>query len=327
MAEANPVSDLMTIDVELEAYAYLATLEQRSSEMVQLETRLTEEQPKMRPGLVLAVAAFAAVIVIGLVTIFNQGDDTPPPATEPTPTTQAVQETTATTAAAAPTTVPAEPVATTVPIVVDPRADEAIATATAFIEALIVGDLATADAYALGSVALFLVDGGGVASVGPAGELPWKDALGWEAILTGCAIDNPGGSTIVVCSITNSTDISRILGVEPYASLHHYTVMYAGDTFFGQEITETTVVSHGGDANTWETIGLDEFKAAVFTPFMTWLEENHRDDLENVMWHAFSVGVFSPDRWLTGDFGPDHAPESIDLWGQYSDEYIAQLDA
>lgn len=43
------------------------------------------------------------------------------------------------------------------------------------------------------------------------------------------------------------------------------------------------------------------------------------------MWYAFSAGVFSPDRWLTGDHPPALTPESVALWEQYSAEYIAQL--
>ena len=131
--------------------------------------------------------------------------------------------------------------------------------------------------------------------------------------------------TRIECSITNSTDISRTLGVASYTSLHDYTVMYESDTFFGQTLDGTKVVSSGGDADTWVKIGYEEFKSEVFDPFMIWLEANHRDDLEQVMWHAFSIGVFSPDRWLTGDFGPHHSPESVELYRLYSEEYIAQL--
>lgn len=45
------------------------------------------------------------------------------------------------------------------------------------------------------------------------------------------------------------------------------------------------------------------------------------------MLHAFALGVFSPDRWLTGDHSPSHSPESVELWRQYNEEYIAQLDS
>ena len=150
--------------------------------------------------------------------------------------------------------------------------------------------------------------------------------MGWEATLDECIVTTPNpDSTRVTCSVTNSIDISRTLGIDPYTSLHTYTVMYEGDTYFGQTITGTKVVSDGGDADTWEKIGYAEFKVGAFGPFMAWMEANHRDDLEQVMWQSFDIGVFSPDRWLTGDFGPSHTPESVELWRQYSEEYIVQL--
>lgn len=269
----------------------------------------------MRRSLLLLVSLSLALSACG-------GDDADPPSTSvvdaaPTTATEIAQttEVTATT----------EVTTTTIPDALDPQVEEGLAVATAFVEALIAGDLATAEGLALASVPLFLVDGGGSPGVGPMGEVPWKDALGWVATLDECVLTSPDPvDTRVTCSVTNSTDISIAVGVGPYTGLHQYTVMYEGGTFFGQTIEATTVVSSGGDADTWGKVGYEEFKAEAFDPFMAWLQTNHLDDLEGVMWHAFSLGVSSPDRWLTGDFGPDHRPESIELWRQYSEEFLAE---
>lgn len=318
LAGANPVPQLDQVDVDVEAATYLAILEQRSSEMTRLDTKSTEIEKPKRRRLALVLGTAAVAILIGAVLMFSQNEETPPPATQLTPTTVA---------AVVPPTAAVDEPATTLPEVIDPQVEQGLAVATAFIEALLVGDLATAESLALSSVPTFLVDGGGSPGVGPSGEIPWKDALGWEATLDECIVSSPDPvDTRITCSVTNSTDISRALGVSPYTSLHHYTVMHEGGTYFGQTIDDTKVVSSGGDADTWEKVGYQEFKARVFDPFMNWLEANHPDDLQQTMWHAFSLGVFSPDRWLTGDFGPHHSPESVELWGQYSQEYIAQLD-
>ena len=231
------------------------------------------------------MAAFAAVVLIGLVTILNQGDDTPPPATEPTPTTQAVQETTA---AATPTTLPSETVATTVPIVLDPRADEALATATAFIEAMATNDFATAETHALDEVMHSLL--GKFSKAFLVDEVAFKDALGWNIAVQGCTVTNPDpANTRLTCSYSHSTDISRASGVGPYAAVVHYTVKYAGDSYFGQTIEDTTVVQGQQDL-----VEYADLKVETFDPFMAWIEANHNDDLVT-MWYDEAA----PNPWLT----------------------------
>ena len=324
LREANPAVDEHGLShATWSASDLLLEVARRTDMQTQQPTELKAARPAPPPkegrGPLIAMASAAAVLVIGaLFALTSLGGDS----VEPEPATTSPPETTV-----APSTTQPPPPTTvaTVEEVLDAISEEGLSVATAFIDALLVGDLATAETYALDSVALYLVDGGGVQGVGPSGELPWKNALGWDATLNECIITTPGpDATRVQCSVTNSTDISRALGVDPYTSLHRYTVMYEGGTYFGQTISDTTIVSHGGDANTWEKIGYVEFKAEVFDPFMAWLQANHREDLEQVMWHAFDIGVFSPDRWLTGDFGPSHTPESVELWRQHSEEFIAE---
>lgn len=310
-AEANPIPEIDSFFLEeMAGAAYLATIEQRSSEMTQLETKPIDQKKQRRASVMLVMAVVAALLV-GAVVILTRTEQTPPPATQVTPSSVAVVET-----------------PTTVVEAVDPQVEEGLAIASAFVDALLIGDLAAAETYVgSGTVGMALLDEGLNSSVGPAGEVPWKEAMGWEAVFEGCTVTSSNPTTTgVQCSVTNSTAISRALGVAPYTSLHDYTVMYEGGSYFGQAIEDTVIVADAGDGDQWQRVGYEEFKAAAFDPFMTWLGENHRDDLEQVMLHAFSIGVFSPDRWLTGDHAPNHSQESVALWGQYSEAYIAQLD-
>ena len=73
LAGANPVPQLDFIDVDIEASKYLATLEQRSSEMTQLETKPAKDDTKRRPvGVWVAVAA-TVIVILGLgVVLINQ---------------------------------------------------------------------------------------------------------------------------------------------------------------------------------------------------------------------------------------------------------------
>ena len=86
---ANPIPEPEEIDLgEVRGTAYLATLQQRSSNMTQLDTRLTEASEKKRPVTTWLVAAMA-IVVIGVVLIFTNQSSDAPVATVPTPTTVA----------------------------------------------------------------------------------------------------------------------------------------------------------------------------------------------------------------------------------------------
>jgi len=66
LAKANPIPDFDTFEVvDLGATSYLNTLEQRSSTMTKLETRPVHKAPRPR-GLLTAVVAFVAVLVMGV---------------------------------------------------------------------------------------------------------------------------------------------------------------------------------------------------------------------------------------------------------------------
>ena len=95
-ANANPI--LNTDPIYVDAANYLATLEQRSSEMTQLDTKPVEEEKPKRRRLVLVLSTAAAAILIGAVLLLTQSEETPP-AIQPTPTTVAVVEIPSTVAA------------------------------------------------------------------------------------------------------------------------------------------------------------------------------------------------------------------------------------
>ena len=88
MADANPVPDYEQIELAAKGAAYLATLDQRSSKVAQLDTRPTEQQDQKRQLMPWLAAAVAAV-VLGAVALLlvNQGNDDTPPATSPSPST------------------------------------------------------------------------------------------------------------------------------------------------------------------------------------------------------------------------------------------------
>ena len=86
LADANPVPDVSELDlVQLGTASYLATLEKRSSEVTQLDTRTDRPQKKSRRGLIVVLAASVAVI-LGAVVVLLQ-DDSPPVADDPVVTT------------------------------------------------------------------------------------------------------------------------------------------------------------------------------------------------------------------------------------------------
>jgi hypothetical protein len=83
--EGNPIPDLDGLEpIEIDAAAYLATLEQRSSQVTQVDTKQKDQEKKKtvrQRWLVAAVVIILAGIALVLV---NQGDETPV-ATQPGP--------------------------------------------------------------------------------------------------------------------------------------------------------------------------------------------------------------------------------------------------
>ncbi len=111
MDEANPVPDLDSYEVtEVEVAAYLATVEQRSSEVSQLETESKDEKRSMMPWL---VAVAAAVILGAAIVLVTQNTEEAPPAAQLTQST--IADAAPTTVANVVPTTEAAPVATVRP--------------------------------------------------------------------------------------------------------------------------------------------------------------------------------------------------------------------
>ena len=99
-AEANPIPDADLFDLdEIGGTAYLATLETRSSEVTQLDTKGQNQKEKKSSAPWLVAAAVAIVAGIGLIVV-NQGDEAPltsqpvaPAATNPPVTSEAAPTT------------------------------------------------------------------------------------------------------------------------------------------------------------------------------------------------------------------------------------------
>ncbi|MEE8375668.1 MAG: ABC transporter substrate-binding protein [Acidimicrobiia bacterium] len=85
LEEGNPATEVAdTAWLGIDAAAYLATLEPRSSEVTQLETESKDEKRSMMPWL---VAAAAAVILGAAIVLVTQNTEEAPPATQLTPST------------------------------------------------------------------------------------------------------------------------------------------------------------------------------------------------------------------------------------------------
>lgn len=88
--QGNPVPDPAAIEtLPAQPAEYLATLQQRSSEVTQLDERTERQEGNRRPWRVAAVAAALVIIAGVLALLLNQNSEEAPTITEPTPTTVA----------------------------------------------------------------------------------------------------------------------------------------------------------------------------------------------------------------------------------------------
>ena len=303
LEEGNPATEVPeTAWSETNAAAYLATLEQRSSEVTQLDTRpqrtRTEPTSQKQPPMRWLVAA-AVIILAGVAFLLtNLGSDEPPVVTDPPPTT--VPEVTS-------TTIPEQTSTTAaVPEPVDPRIEEGLALAIAYAEADAVLDFETkADL--------------GIETRSPESyevDLEFREAIGWTDAISDCAVSssNPIGMT-VICTVTQTTAFSQALGVAPAVTDRTYTVRYEGEVEFlgGPTLDKTrvlTVAASDRDMARWAN--------EAWEPFVAWIQENHPEDVDVMFTELIGSGI-----WQGGRGVPAPTAESNALWRQYTAEFVA----
>jgi hypothetical protein len=296
LARANPMPDTDSLELDADAVTYLATLQQRSSEVTKLETRPVDEDRKSRNRLI-AVAATVVVILGAAIVLLTQANEEPPVASDPAPTTLAV-----------PTTEPE----TTGEL--SPQLQEALAVATAFTEGRANRDIEVMrDNGIEGHVNGFFV---GSLERMPQ-EFAWLEAVGWTTDIGACEVINPDPEVPTVeCAATHSNAISSALGEGPFDGVYRMKLQFAGSEKLGTPIDQTSVTealdivfpSNGFVVGTWR-------------PFLAWVEEAHPGATAGML--GTEVGPTEVPMVISqGQQVPLLTDESIDLWRQYSAEFV-----
>jgi hypothetical protein len=199
-AEDNPIPSVDDLDLAyLGSPDYLATLEQRSSEMTQVETKPEKkvEQPYRR--VVPALAVVAAAVLIGVVAILSQTDETAPVATQPGPSLS-------------------EPV----------DADRAMILASEYIGAWFAGDDATSLGLTAGDELPGFFDSTRFEEI--PGEVAFWDAAGWSLEMGECRVTNSTPDLAWIgCGYTLTTSVSEALGAAPFTGEYQVAVQHVGD--------------------------------------------------------------------------------------------------
>lgn len=193
--EGNPVPDIEGVEkIGLDAAAYLATLQTRSSAMTQTRTESVEE--KVSKPIMRWVAAAAVAVVLGVILILTgQNSQETPPVDEPVPVVP-------TTAAPTPTTVAVPP---TVTVEAGPTDEELIAVSAEWLNCVSV-DCGP-------SIALLGVDGLSLPGGGPSLDefLAYQQGVGVFVSDVSCDSVTAGGT---VCTRTSTDAASRVWGWE-----------------------------------------------------------------------------------------------------------------
>ena len=285
LAGANPVPQLDLIDVDVEAAKYLATLEQRSSEVTQLDTKPKDDKEKKTATPWLVAAAVAIVAGIGLIVV-NQGNEAPSTGQPVAPT-----------ATNPPVTSEAAP--TTVNQVSDSALTEnALASVDAWFDGFNAGD----DEAVLGLFAPGVVISDSISGSWTlddwAMRLAWNTAQGVVFTPQECSANeiDPGVSATVTCSSGNRDALTQAVGAPPVP-----TNMVA-------------IVTAEGINEIRFDYGQPDFNH-VKGPFTIWMLGNHFEIAE-----AGGVG-FGFGSWAT----VEEAKENGLLTAQYAAEWATYL--
>jgi hypothetical protein len=314
LARRNPVPNLA--DPPSGAWdldAVRLELMRREDIMLTKERPTTTSEDRRNPvrGWLVAAAAFAAVIVFGLIA-FTGGDpvtSTVPPATTDAPTTTS-PTTTSTTSAT--TTSPATTIVTTV----DPVVEANLRVAIDFMEARAAGDAGAATALAAeGQIHLGLVDSLGTLP----DELAWLSAVGWETSLDGCdvTLDDPA-NTLVLCTVTFDTTWARALDRGTYDVAYQVRVNQGEHSRFSYPDLDQPTVT-GVQAGILPA----EFRSEVWGAFVAWLALEHADDVDALLLEMDDCdGCID---LLPGQRSPRVTADTLDLWRLRAGEFVSSL--
>ena len=292
LAEANPVPDSSVVDIDVEAAAYLATLDRRSSEMTQVKTRDPEDPIKPTRNWTPVLVTAAVAILIGVMVVLAQDNQSPPPA-DTVPTTESETP--------------------------DRRLEEALAMGNAMANAYAGGDVETMSDLAANTQSIHGFIAGSLEALPQ--EFAWREAVGWTVSVDNCEVTAAGeAGASVACAVSHSNAISEGLGAGPYEGVYLVRVGYPGSDEFGELLETMSVVT--ANPTVFPSF---QFSGETWQPFMNWLNDNHPDDVQVMLGRTIGDGeaimVFAAGLQL-----PATSPDAVTLWSQYSAEFIAQLD-
>ncbi len=304
LAEANPVPEPATDAPALDALAYLALLEERSSTMTMLDIEPRTEPPRRRPPWTVAAAAAVAVLVIGVaIALANRGNDPEPPAT-----------TTSTTTTTAPTTTTVADSTTTTTAVSRGEAQAGLAISIAYLEAAANGDVASIEELAIeGQVQGFIA--GSFETL--RSEMAWREAVGWTVVPDECSVADPSPvNTRIQCSVTHQLSWATALEAGPFEGEYFLRVHHPGDRYVGRDITITTVTEVVTRITDEQRV-LEE----AWLPFLAWLDEQYPESVDAMLNDQLTLPYWFGETQPV----PRLSPESIELWRQYTEEFVAEF--
>jgi hypothetical protein len=141
------------------------------------------------------------------------------------------------------------------------------------------------------------------------GILAWQDAVGIVITRLGCTEVEQYGTdgAVVHCPWVYDSKWHRALGLEPTSMLQVFLIR-DGQI---QQLSETN--SRAGDLN------------LIWVSFRSWVEESHAEDVTTMYTTGDEDFEDTETRHAIG-IGNDYntSPESIALWEQYTDEFVAE---
>jgi hypothetical protein len=274
LAEGNPATEVAHgASTEVSAATYLATLEQRSSDMTTTEESADTQTPGPGRGLAWAMAAFVVILAVGGLYLAFSGDDG-----------QVVDQTIVPTPSTVPTTVPT-------PITVFEPAPSEISIARAFFHARNAYDVESA-------TALFNPDahyhGSFITSVDMYPALfDWLRATGWQWTVDECRMKSGDANTFCTYHVENAW--SRAMGLAPPQGTIFFEIWEGGMRAVPDfTVHHTGYFGERGPPNlrlveVWETV-------------IDWIRANHPTDLEAMVSPDGSAPILdtrSIDLWRT----------------------------